>query len=217
MDELRDLVEEVEELIKNSVSEGNVARALELLEIYRDDHIALDLLREYYDSLPGVVDDAVMEIRVMGHSKGIYLLLAVTGSEGYVYLSSAEGLELQGSLSEGIWDPEVGDYFQLEDLKNLPGSNDTLEELPIYEPLSVSADVCPACYAHVGEYHELGCPVEICPWCGGQLIHCNCRFEQLGQDTISDEADLIRLESLLEAQGRIPYDQDQRPSYPSVG
>ena len=89
--------------------------------------------------------------------------------------------------------------------------------LPIYEPLQLDEDICPACHTTAGEYHELGCPVELCPWCGGQLIHCDCRYEQLGLDAITTEAELRQFEILLEDRGRIPYSREQRPSFADEG
>jgi hypothetical protein len=59
--------------------------------------------------------------------------------------------------------------------------------------------------------------VEICPWCGGQLIGCHCRFEQLETDEIADEQDLVRLEELLEQKGRIVYSPEQRPYFADEG
>jgi hypothetical protein len=41
--------------------------------------------------------------------------------------------------------------------------------------MSRSGGCCPDCAAGVGEYHVLGCDVEQCPYCGGQLIFCDCR------------------------------------------
>ncbi len=36
------------------------------------------------------------------------------------------------------------------------------------------SDVCPDCGAGRGEFHEDGCDIEQCPYCGGQLISCDC-------------------------------------------
>jgi hypothetical protein len=66
-----------------------------------------------------------------------------------------------------------------------------------------------------GDYHILGCPVEVCPWCEGQLSRCGCRFEQLGLEALEDEEELEELERLLEEKGRVPYAAWQCPSYPS--
>jgi hypothetical protein len=87
----------------------------------------------------------------------------------------------------------------------------------VYEPVRLDEDICPACYAVTGEVHELGCPVELCPWCGGQLIHCACRYDQLGLDAISSEEELLQFEVILEERGRIPYSPEQRPSFAADG
>jgi hypothetical protein len=36
-------------------------------------------------------------------------------------------------------------------------------------------DPCPDCDVAPGEIHEWGCDIEQCPYCGGQLISCDCR------------------------------------------
>ena len=41
---------------------------------------------------------------------------------------------------------------------------------------------CGDCQALEGEYHELGCDLERCPFCGGQLISCDCCYEILNID-----------------------------------
>jgi len=35
-------------------------------------------------------------------------------------------------------------------------------------------DGCPDCGAEQGEFHQTGCDIEQCPYCGGQLISCDC-------------------------------------------
>src|SRR5947209_8780073 len=43
----------------------------------------------------------------------------------------------------------------------------------------VKRERCGDCHALEGEYHELGCDLERCPFCGGQLISCDCCYEIL--------------------------------------
>ena len=41
--------------------------------------------------------------------------------------------------------------------------------------MTITNDSCRDCGARPGEFHEPGCDVEQCPYCGGQLISCECR------------------------------------------
>lgn len=203
----------IQEALESTVPETNRAEAEDLLEIYRDDRIGLTLLREFYTYLPEAREDWIREIRVLNRHQGIFLLAAFTPLERYLYLVSSEGLEFQGSMADGYLSEELLDFFGYESAEAFTKVCASPETLPVYEPLQMEEDICPACHAVAGEYHELGCPVELCPWCGGQLIHCDCRYEQMGLDAIASEEELLQFEALLEERGRIPYSREQRPSF----
>lgn len=170
-----------------AVAEADRAAAEDLLEIYREDRLGLTLLHAFYTCLPEAREAWVREIRLVNRHRGIFLLLAETAVESYFYLVSSEGVEFQGSLHDRYLAAELLDFFGYESEEAFVQVCAGAADLPVYEPLRLDADICPACHAVAGEVHELGCPVEICPWCGGQLIHCDCRFERLRLDAITSE------------------------------
>ncbi|MCI5161703.1 MAG: hypothetical protein D3917_06705, partial [Candidatus Electrothrix sp. AX5] len=57
----------------------------------------------------------------------------------------------------------------------------------------------------------------VCPWCGGQLIHCECRFAQLDLEEMTTDQDLIHFEELLQQKGRLVYTPEQRPTFADEG
>lgn len=80
---------------------------------------------------------------------------------------------------------------------------------------------CSDCRVKEGDLHQFGCDQEICPFCGKQLISCNCAYIALGYDydsnarfcglpekiynnglSIQDEKKWIEI---LNKKGRIPY------------
>lgn len=82
---------------------------------------------------------------------------------------------------------------------------------------------CTDCGAEEGELHELGCDMERCPFCGGQLITCDCPYKQLGlfnrkrygretdhlpraiyEDGLTDTQEAAWIK-ILKRKGRIPF------------
>lgn len=209
---LDDLIADIRMAMDYAVPEENRPEAEELLDIYREDRLALMVLREFYHFLPDSGEDWVREILLLNRRQGIFLLALQTTRRRYVYLVSDEGIEFHGAADEGYLGNEVLDFFGYDGMEDFM-AHACAAEVPGYEALRLDADVCPVCHAATGEYHELGCVVELCPWCGGQLVHCSCRHDQLGVDSIDSEAELLRFEALLEERGRIPYTPEQRPAY----
>ena len=62
---------------------------------------------------------------------------------------------------------------------------------------------CHDCGCLPGEFHKPGCDWEVCPFCGHQLIGCDCRDEIL-----SDEIDKL-WDAKLREKGLIAYDSKE--------
>jgi hypothetical protein len=217
MDTQREKREKIRQSMEYAVDGDTMMAASELLIQYRDDRIGLDLMETFYTCLPEARNDYIVEIRTVARGKGVFLLAAVTKSCAYLYMASSEGIEFHGAVELGYLDPDLLDFFGFVDLDDFKIRCESLENLPLYEPLQMDENICPGCNAVTGELHELGCPVERCPWCGGQLIHCPCRFERLEIDFLNSTVDLLRLEELLNEQGRVSYSPEQRPGFLDEG
>lgn len=73
---------------------------------------------------------------------------------------------------------------------------------------------CHDCGVKEGEIHDLGCDMERCPFCGGQLISCDCRYKLLNVDvspgTYAYSHGLTEIKEkswlgVLGGAGRVPY------------
>lgn len=73
---------------------------------------------------------------------------------------------------------------------------------------------CHDCGAREGEFHKPGCDMERCPFCGGQLISCECAYKQLGIDVSPGtwaynhgltEEQAKAWDKILRKKGLIPY------------
>jgi hypothetical protein len=66
-----------------------------------------------------------------------------------------------------------------------------------------------------GQLHVFGCDSEYCPFCGHQLLYCDCVYEKLGIDCwpegtsvvhgLTKEQIIREWERLLQEKGRIPF------------
>jgi len=83
---------------------------------------------------------------------------------------------------------------------------------------------CHDCGIEEGHFHQPGCDMERCPFCGGQLIGCGCRYKKLGykylglasnhptsglpeeiyKNGLSDEEE-EKFQKMVDKEGRVPY------------
>ncbi len=210
---LADLHREIELLMEYGSPADERERLKAVVERYAADAIAMQVFRSFYSYLPEAQDDGIIELRRIASRQGVFLLWAKTLLDDYLYLADREKAEFLGVLREGIWDDEILKFFGWRDrqdfLKRVADPEGVAEHLPLNE----SPDHCPVCGTAEGEVHTVGCPLEVCPWCGGQLIHCQCRFSETGRTAFTSEAHLEEFQALLEKKGRIPFSaKEQRPA-----
>ncbi|MCW5208400.1 hypothetical protein VU11_07105, partial [Desulfobulbus sp. US2] len=111
MDELQEKRRRIRDLMQYAVPDDQKAQAHDLLVIFREDRLALEVFDEFYRCLPEGQDDWIKELRLVGRKAGIFLLAAVTSLDAYLYLISSEGIEFHGSIGEGYLDKELLHFF----------------------------------------------------------------------------------------------------------
>lgn len=211
-------LKEIKLLMEYAVPAEDRQQAIALLEEFSGDRIALNLFHAFYSFLPEGLDDAINGLQIIALKQGIFLLCATTGIDNYLYVVSQQQAEFLGSASNGIWDSEVLEFFGYATREESIRGLEDITRFPAYSPANADTNLCPVCSAANGEFHTLGCPVEVCPWCGGQLTHCTCRFTITGKDRLTGEDDLESFHEQLTNKGRIPFDaKGQRPAYLTDG
>lgn len=209
-------IKEVELFIQYGVQESERQDALTFLHRYKNDALALQLMRTFYSSLPETHEETIARISLIQKKDDILLLGLSTARHSYLYLATEQKALFLGEYGYEIVEPEALALFGYPDTKEFFEKYPALISCEEYEPVGVTGTMfCPVCSAAVGECHLLGCPVEVCPWCDGQLSRCGCRFEKLGVEVLEDDEELVELERILKEKGRIPYTREQCPSYPS--
>jgi len=210
------LIEEIKLFIQYSVPENEIQSAVALVDKYTNNAFVVRLFREYYSSLPEAREEAIVRVSRLIDQQGVHLFVVSTAYYSYLYAVSVDHVLLLGEYQQEV-DTEVLSFFGFqnqEDFLKICPSIGSLDEYPSAQKAEKA--LCPVCGVTEGECHLLGCTVEICPWCAGQLSNCNCRFEQLETDDILDEQELEKFIDLLDAKGRLPYQKIQAPSYPGT-
>jgi len=214
-DDLKKEVAEITEFIHFSVEETDRKLALDFLEKYRDDPVILSLLWEFYSALPEGIEEPVVKVVHVRSKQGAMLLSVSTPENRYLYFVDSGKAAYVCRADEGIDEAEILEFFDYRDGRELVRECKDLQDESFSSQDEEQISRCPVCSAEHGMLHELGCPVEICPWCEGQLTGCDCRFDKLGVNELVDEDQLLSFFELLSEKGRIPYKKEHTLSYPS--
>lgn len=210
-------LKEIDLFIDYGVPKEQQQEARTVVDTFSHDPLAVNIFHNFYSRLPDAVEDYIKELALLERRQGQVLFLVKTSHTSYFYLANSEKAEWAGSNQEGLAE-ELLHFYGFADQEAFFKKYGDCSDLPPYSPTFLNRHACPICYCLEGELHEFGCPVEICPWCDGQLINCDCRFQQLGVAQLNTEEQLQRLQELAHKKGRIPFDAaSQRPAYPTAG
>ncbi len=217
-DGIKQRIDRIKLLIMYAVSEVERDRANALVDSYRENRVALSVLKEFYSCLPEAREESVSRIVHIDTRQGIFLLGVRAGVHEYIFVATEDDAMSLGEFQEDGGDEDTFGFFGYPGKASFLKRHPTMAEFKDFRAIyTTNTAFCPVCSAAVGEPHHLGCPVEICPWCFGQLSKCNCRFDQLGKEELAGDEELRRFESLLQEKGRICFEAGQGPAYPVAG
>lgn len=211
------IIEEISLFIQYGVNEKDRTVAIDIVKKFENNSLALQVLKDFYSRLPKFRDEAVCKITKIVSRQGMYLMGVSTRSHEYLYFYNGEKSFYLGEKKDGIGETEVLSFFGYSSNDDFLKQQLSPQYSDDFHKEKTGNVFCPACSVAEGEVHLLGCPVEVCPWCEGQLSYCNCRFDQMGLENIETDADLDRLEILLNNKGRIPFRREAAPAYPDGG
>ena len=210
------LLEEIKLYIRYGVPEDEYQASMDFVDQYINNIMVLRLLADYYSTLPEGREEAVVKIAILASKGDVTLFVLQTTGHAYLYAVSVSQVVWLGEYGVDV-DPEILKYFGYGSQEEFHCECVSIQELRECDGGDeVRNQPCPACGVLEGEYHLLGCSVEVCPWCDGQLSKCNCRFEQLQVEELTNDEELERFADLLSAKGRIPYKRRQKPAYPGT-
>lgn len=211
---LADLRKELDLLMEYGAPAAERATLDALVDRYAADIIALKVFRSFYSYLPEAQDDGIVELRRIANHQGVFLLCAKSRLDEYLYLADREQAEFLGTLREGIRDAEILAFFGWPDREAFLKTVANPTGLPTHRPVNEAPDLCPVCGTADGELHTFGCPVEVCPWCEGQLTRCPCRYDKTGRKEFNQDSHVDEFLELAEKKGRVPFVAlEQRPAF----
>ncbi len=211
---LSKLKEEINVLIPYAVPPEEIESANTFLNTFAEDFFALGIIKDYYQTLPNAYEEALIKISVLEEKEQVFLMLLSTTGHHYFYVTNADESFFLSEWDRGLEDKQLLTFFGYADSKSFAKTHSDMEKCREYRSLErMDEELCPSCGVKTGSMHTLGCPVEVCPWCRGQLNYCNCRFEQLDVEAFTDDIMLDKFAVKLEQKGRIAYAKEQRPTF----
>jgi hypothetical protein len=109
---------------------------------------------------------------------------------------------------------ETQDILRIRAAKGTLSLSALIESDIKVNPPKVNRNICHDCGVSEGEFHKQGCDMERCPFCGYQLISCDCCYDLLNIDHSEGTwafsngltvAQQTLWNEMLARKGRVPY------------